>query len=573
MLNDHDEAMRQRIEQLEAEILHIERENKKANRQLATLRAVVEKNKSISQTQAKLSATIQAARSKQEKYMNLLLENCPDIIMMFDEEDRLAYCTDAFLARANLRNFGLINGYHCSEIFRRYTSPTWERVLCDAIAEAKREQQTVFVGRLEGHVDEFSERKFSVSVTPMIGEGDVAVGSMLLLHDQTEILLAKDLAERANNAKSDFLATVSHEIRTPMNAIIGLSNMLKKTQLSEEQIEHLGNIQNSSYVLLNLINDILDISKIEAGKLELVCDYFSLTGLMRSLGATFMVMATQVGLEFVCEFATDLPTVLYGDEKRLRQVLTNLLTNAQKYTESGTVWFRAMRIEGDRLRFEVQDTGVGIRAEDMPRLYNSFEQLDQVRNKNVVGTGLGLAIASKLCKLMDGTISVESEYGVGSVFSVEVSIVEGALKDLGEEISVGDVHFSAPNARVLLVDDIEINLLIASSLLNEYGIVPDEATNGLKALEKVRENRYDIIFMDHMMPEMDGVGATKCIRKMPGYTQTVPIVALTANAVSEAVKTFMESGFTDFVSKPIDAQELSKCLYKWLPRDLIELQE
>ena len=569
---EQTDSIRQRIDEMEAEILRLGRENKRANRQLTALQAIVDKNKSISQSQAKLSATIQAARSKQEKYMHLLLANCPDIIMMFDEEDRLAYCTDAFLTYTGVRNFGLISGMHCAEIFRRYTNPVWEPILVAAIAQSKRERITLTIERMEGGTDLPELRTYSAQVSPMVDDGDVALGSMMLLHNQTEILKAKDQAERASNAKSDFLATVSHEIRTPMNAIIGISNILKKTSLTQEQLMHLENIQNSSYVLLNLINDILDISKIEAGKLELIHDYFSLRNLLDSLSATFIVMSEQSGLRFVCEFADDLPEVLCGDEKRLRQVLTNLLTNAQKYTEEGYVWFRAMRIEGGKLRFEVQDTGVGIREEDLPRLYNSFEQLDLVRNKKVVGTGLGLAIASKLCQLMDGAISVESEYGRGSIFAVTVSIPEGQLSDLEEEISMKDIRFTAPTARVLLVDDIDINLMIARAMLEDYDIVPDEAINGVKALDMVIGHEYDLIFMDHMMPEMDGIEATNLIRQMDGYAKTVPIVALTANAVSSAVETFMRNGFNDFVSKPIDPAELSRCLYKWLPEALIEMK-
>ena len=564
--NQMDISAQQRIDELEQKIALLERENKRTSRQLTSLQGLVERNKLMSQTQQKLSATIQAARSKQEEYMNLLLANCPDVILMFDEEDRLAYCTDEFLRRINLRSFAPINGCEFSVLFGDYMSAAWRQILGDAIRKAKSDRVVVEIDSLLGRSDlGRPQRNYSVQVTPMIGDHGEAVGSMALLHDQTEIISTRDQAEYASRAKSDFLATVSHEIRTPMNAVIGISDMLKKTELTAEQHDHLSNIQNSSYVLLNLINDILDISKIEAGKFELVRDYFHLGHLLESLKMTFEVMMEQRNLHFHCEFAKNLPEVVYGDEKRLRQVLTNLLTNAQKYTESGSVWFRAKCLADGALKFEVEDTGIGIRKEDIPRLCNAFEQLDQVRNKKVIGTGLGLAIASNLCKMMDGVVEVESEYGKGSVFSVTVRLGRGTMEDLAAEIAMSDLQFVAPKARVLLVDDIEINLVIASAMLSEYEITPDEAVNGIKALEMVEKNNYDLILMDHMMPEMDGIEATRLIRAMDGKRATVPIIALTANAVSSAVVTFLSNGFNDFVSKPIDKLQLARCLYKWLP--------
>ncbi len=560
---------RQRIEVLEAEVLQLTRENKKANRQLQSLQSIIEKNKSVSQAQAKLSAIIQAERSKQERYMKLLLQNCPDIIMIFDEGDHLVYTTDEFLNRVHLPGVGLINGLHYTEIFSHIANPMWVESIGGAIEQAKQSRRTVTIERITDLGQYRAPRSYSAQITPMLGDDGTPMGCMVLMHDLTEILDAMEAAERANSAKSDFLATVSHEIRTPMNAIIGISDILKKTELQPAQKEHLSNIQNSSYVLLNLINDILDISKIEAGKLELVEDYFDLHKLLQLIKATFQIMFEQKRLEFVCEFDEALPHVVFGDEMRLRQVLTNVLTNAQKYTAQGTVWFRARADASGSLRFEAQDTGIGIKDEDLPRLYNAFEQLDKVRNKQVIGTGLGLAITSRLCALMHGSIDVESKYGAGSTFTITVPLKTGAEADLKQDIGASGIQFTAPSARVLLVDDIEINLVVAAAMLEGYAIRPDEAQSGKEAIRMATEGTYDLVFMDHMMPEMDGVETAHRIRALGGYAQTVPIVALTANAVSGAMEMFMENGFNDFISKPIDPAQLASCLYRWLPRALV----
>jgi CheY-like chemotaxis protein len=400
----------------------------------------------------------------------------------------------------------------------------------------------------------------------MQDDGGSNMGAIVLFFDATELLRAQREAEKANKAKSDFLATVSHEIRTPMNAIIGISQMLEATDMTEGQRNYLKNIQSSSNVLLNLINDILDFSKIEAGKLELICDYLNFPALLDRIKTMFTLLFEDKALKFDCEFSPELPAVVYGDEKRIGQVVSNLLSNAFKYTRSGGVVLRVFP-EGDRIVIEVEDTGIGIKAEAISKLFTAFEQLDLARNKQIQGTGLGLTITKRLCERMDGSISVRSEYDKGSVFTVRLPLPWGSESDLPEEKE--RAAFTTPDARVLLVDDIDINLEIAAFVLSSYGIQPDLAKSGREALEKAEKKEYDLILMDHMMPGMDGVEAAGAIRDMGGKNAVVPILALTANAVSGAREMFLANGFNGILSKPMDNAALTDALLKWLPKDMV----
>jgi CheY-like chemotaxis protein/anti-sigma regulatory factor (Ser/Thr protein kinase) len=350
--------------------------------------------------------------------------------------------------------------------------------------------------------------------------------------------------------------------------------MMAATALSSEQRNYLKNIQNSSNVLLTLINDILDFSKIEAGKLELIPEYFNLTGLLRHVQEMFSLLFPEKHLSFTCVYAEDLPEVVFGDDKRIGQIITNILNNALKYTRSGGVTLRVTKMAGntddeDLISIAVEDTGIGIKEDAIPRLFTAFEQLDQVRNKQIQGTGLGLAITKRLCVMMSGEIKVASVYGEGSVFTILLPLKRGRSEDIPrEELTV--IPFTAPGARVLLVDDIEINLDVASFLLNSFEINPDTAKGGSESVEKAKAQNYDLILMDHMMPEMDGVEAVRIIRSLGGSNADIPIIALTANAVSGAREMFLANGFNGFLSKPMDQKALAETLLRWLPEGLIE---
>ncbi|MDR1625386.1 MAG: response regulator [Spirochaetia bacterium] len=557
---------------LDAETLRVQLKEarlqiKKLNREAELVKGIIERNRITNAVKDNLSQIISASKSELEKYMNLLLKNCPDVILLFDQQGRIVYCTEVFLALCHIPAFGSIRGMGFHDLFDRYagaeTAQKADRIFKSTFADRKAHngEDLIDFGK------HGNPRTYTVQITPMLDEDNLALGCMAFFYDTTDILTAKREAELANKAKSDFLATVSHEIRTPMNAIIGIANILKSTRLDSAQMEYLRGIQNSSNTLLNLINDILDFSKIEAGKLELVPEYFNLPELLRHLKTMFELMFAQKSLYFTCVFDSALPHAVFGDEKRVGQILTNILNNAYKYTNKGGVIFR-VGLDGasGEFVFEVEDTGIGIREEAIHRLFTAFEQLDLVRNKKVVGTGLGLAITRRLCEIMRGTISVRSEYGAGSVFTVRLPLALGREEDLPSEEGVEDaIAFTAEGARVLLVDDIQINLEIARFMLNGFGIEPDLASSGAQALSLVREKQYDLIFMDHMMPEMDGVEAAQAVRALGGPWAEMPIIALTANAVSGAKEMFLTNGFTDFLSKPMDNAELARCLQKWLP--------
>jgi signal transduction histidine kinase/DNA-binding response OmpR family regulator/HPt (histidine-containing phosphotransfer) domain-containing protein len=408
----------------------------------------------------------------------------------------------------------------------------------------------------------------------------------IYLNDVTYIDRARVEAEEATRAKSQFLATMSHEIRTPMNAIIGMSDLMPTENLSPHQKGYFEDIKRMSKSLLTIINDILDFSKIEAGKLDLVPVHFNIRVLYDSIAGMCEFIARGKSLEFKRSFDGSIPEILYGDEIRIRQILTNIVNNAVKYTQEGRVSFSVFRsrrraasarhvsAEMEYLVAEIADTGIGIRDEDIPKLFGSFQQLDSRRNRGIMGTGLGLAITKNLVSLMDGWIDVKSVYGSGSTFTVYLPLVPGdsAKVERNENIPVVTAK---EGLRVLVVDDVPVNRTVALGFLNKHGISAETASGGFEAVEKVKAsvesgNPYHLVFMDHMMPDLDGTETTRLIRSMAGEDKhspyaSMPIVALSANAVQGAQAIFLSSGMNGFVSKPIEPASLNAALRKFLP--------
>ena len=420
----------------------------------------------------------------------------------------------------------------------------------------------------------------------IVDENGRKQGCVILILDMTdikayinEIKRVRQQAEKANIAKSEFLANMSHEIRTPMNAIIGLNDIIMEGTGDPAIYAHAKDVKSAAKNLLAIINDILDLSKVEAGKMELVYEDYYLKTVVDEVVGMMDLAASKRGLIMKYECDDTLPCRYNGDEGRIKQILINILNNAIKFTKEGYVRAyvtgRPGEQEGEELiTFRVEDTGCGIREEDLEKIFEDFRQVDSKRNRSVEGTGLGLAIVKHLIELMGGSINVESVYGEGTAVSITIpqKIVDPRPIAEVRESPLAEPEraeaFTAPGVKVLVVDDNLINRKVARGFLKSYAFDLTEAESGPEAIELVRQNRYDIIFMDHMMPVMDGIEAAEIIRRDCGENGTAPaIIALTANAMSGMRERFLERGFQDFIAKPLDRRELGQLLARWVPEE------
>lgn len=390
----------------------------------------------------------------------------------------------------------------------------------------------------------------------------------------------------SNETKGKFLANMSHEIRTPINAVLGMDAMILRECEDENIREYALNIQNAGQTLLSLINDILDFSKIESGKMEIVPVEYDFSSMIHDVVNMIMMRAEDKGLKMNLSVDSSLPYRVYGDEVRIRQILTNLLTNAVKYTKEGSM---GLSVSGERdgddiiLSFAVEDTGIGIKPEDIKKLFARFERIEEERNRNIEGTGLGMSITMQLLKLMDSELMVESEYGVGSKFSFEIRqkiVSDEPIGDLEERIKklptqyTYDVVFVAPDAHILVVDDNAINRKVFRNLLKQTKVQVDDLESGKECLDMVQTKHYDLIFLDHMMPEMDGVQTLHAMKELTDYPcKNTPVIALTANAIQGAKEMYLSEGFDDFLSKPIQPEKLEKMIKEWLPKELLLAEE
>jgi len=402
-----------------------------------------------------------------------------------------------------------------------------------------------------------------------------------------ELELQTEAAHAASRSKSAFLANMSHELRTPLNTVIGITDlMLGGGRCGGEVAENLGKIGDAGNTLLSIVNDILDFSKIESGKLELVPAEYQLPSLLNDVVTLITTQLGEKPIEFRLNIGSDLPGSLHGDDLRVKQIFNNLLSNAFKYTHSGSIELGVACVRDGAsvwLEIAVSDTGIGIRAEDLPKLFRDYAQLDTGANRKIEGTGLGLSITRRLVEMMDGEITVESEYGRGSTFRARVRqgyvpsapIGPAVAENLrsfryaeGKRTTTAKlVYPDLSHAKVLVVDDMQTNLFVAQGLLRKYKIQVDCVSGGREAVERIRraDPTYNAIFMDHMMPDMDGIEATDAIRAIgTDYARNVPIIALTANAIQGTEDMFLAHGFQDFLSKPIDIMRLDAVVRKWI---------
>ena len=392
---------------------------------------------------------------------------------------------------------------------------------------------------------------------------------------------AKQEAEAANRSKSAFLANMSHEIRTPMNAILGFSELILKLESSETVQEYASDIKSSCLNLLGIINDILDISKLDSGKAELVCNNYYTAPLLQEVYHIIDIQAKKKGLHFEMNPAPDLPNELFGDKTRIRGILINLLSNAVKYTEQGNVTFniRLLKMKDDiaTLEYTISDTGIGLKESSMEHLFDSFVRFDAIRNTNIEGTGLGLSIVNGYVNLMEGDIKVDSTYGEGTTFTVTLdqTIIDASPLSMNQEAASDSNSLNADeirikDTRVLVTDDNHINLKVIKNTLEYYGLIVDTASSGAEALSLCEANIYNLVFMDQMMPHMDGIEAMNRIRQLSSHYAAgsdCKIIVLTANAILGVRDELIEKGFDEYLSKPIQFRDLERILKLFIPAD------
>jgi len=570
------------MEENDTSVKSLQIELKKANREIKRLQRENNILAALAEQANKFREYSEHAKGQQFFYNAMLLQNSPNISIMLDMNLNTVMATEPFFERSPYTFEQINEGVYIYDLFDGLMDTIGRRHMEEMCKETRDEGKNIqYMDRMEVHG---MEENFDIYVRPAINQDKEIAGVMLIMVDITDIIRAKERAESADRAKSSFLANMSHEIRTPMNAINGMSEFIIRDTTDSFARENAVLIKSASQSLLAIINDILDFSKIEAGKMDIINMPYQMSSIINDVVTMINVRLQDKDVELILDIDENIPFSLIGDEIRIKQVMVNLLTNAIKFTHVGYIkvkmWFEKLTDPEDHIKIWscVEDTGCGIKPTDLVKLFSSFEQVDTKRNRTVEGTGLGLAISKRLCRSMGGDITVDSIYGKGSIFTWTIVNKVDDWKPMGKiskdmnqfQRNLFQYTFTAEKASVLLVDDNRVNLKVAEGMLSPYKLKVTCVESGAEALNLLTSENFDIVFMDHMMPVMDGVECMYKIREIPGRQYTV-VIALTANAISGMKEQYLEYGFQGFLAKPIDVKDLDECLKQFLPKDKITI--
>ncbi|MBQ7584310.1 MAG: response regulator [Lachnospiraceae bacterium] len=553
-------------------------ENKKLTREVKRLKKDNEMLRIANDQVTHTQAYIQRDVNRQVFYNNQLMRTLPFILILTDDQLQTVMISDVLLKLSGkFRKEQIHMGVPVSDVLEGVMDEINLHIVLEKCATA-----------LSGNpVEPYIIRNtllpdkpdWQINIRRMMS-GDSMVGLNIMFVDMTDIVDAMEQARAADQAKGNFLANMSHEIRTPMNAISGMAEFILRDSTDEAARSYANTIKSASGTLISIINDVLDFSKIESGKMKVVYEPFEVASMLSDVVVMTRIRLTDKPVELRLDIDGNLPAALYGDEIRIKQVLINILGNAVKYTRKGHI---LLKVRCDReddkyccMKVMIEDTGLGIKEEDLENIFSSFTQVDTRRNRSVEGTGLGLAITKQLVELMGGDIWVDSVYGEGTTFTytrkcqiadpTPVGNIEERMSEVRSEAF--RAGFKAKGARILVVDDNDMNLEVARGILTPYDIEVHTAVSGAEALECFSRHKYDLVFIDHMMPVMDGVETLERLRRMPGGDSTV-MVALTANALNGAEAEYKALGFRDFLAKPVEPEKIDDILRKYLPKGMI----